>query len=463
MLSGVNSPINLFRSQLSLLNLSRISLDSAIAILSLLALIALFEDAFEGRHLIFILIVFFLTFPGNTPTSTSPYGLFREIVGNWFVIFLLLLFLGWATRSLNFFPAELILTWAIVVPICLFVAQAIFLFWLPKTLVAQGAGRAAIIVGAGELGRKLAAQLNTGPYSGTTLRGFFDDRSSERLGLVAGELLLGSMEQASLFVKQQRIDLIYLTLPLASQPRILALLDALHDTTASIYFVPDIFLFDLIQARIDNVNGIPVVAACETPFYGLNGLVKRTSDMVIALAILLIFAPIMLAIAVGVKLGSPGPVLFKQRRYGIDGREIIVYKFRSMTVCEDGGEIKQATRNDQRTTTFGRFLRRTSLDELPQLLNVLQGRMSMVGPRPHAVAHNEQYRKLIKGYMMRHKVKPGITGWAQVHGFRGETNTLDKMKSRIEYDLDYLRNWSLMLDIQIIVRTLWVFRDHNAY
>ena len=241
------------------------------------------------------------------------------------------------------------------------------------------------------------------------------------------------------------------------------LLDELHDTTASIYFVPDIFLFDLIQARIDNVNGIPVVAACETPFYGLNGLIKRTSDILLSTGILLLALPVMVSIALGVKLSSRGPVLFKQRRYGVDGREIVVYKFRSMTVCEDEGSIKQATRNDQRTTAFGAFLRRTSLDELPQLINVLQGRMSIVGPRPHAVAHNELYRKLIKGYMMRHKVKPGITGWAQVNGFRGETDTLDKMQTRIEYDLEYLRNWSLVLDLQIILRTLWVLRDRNAY
>jgi putative colanic acid biosysnthesis UDP-glucose lipid carrier transferase len=271
------------------------------------------------------------------------------------------------------------------------------------------------------------------------------------------------MAEVSNYIKQNRVDLIYLTLPLASQPRLLKLLDELHDTTASIYFVPDIFLFDLIQARIDNVNGIPVVAACETPFYGINGLIKRASDIVLSSAILFVAAPVMAAIAIGVKLSSPGPVLFKQRRYGVDGREILVYKFRSMTVCEDGDEIKQATRNDQRMTTFGAFLRRTSLDELPQLVNVLQGRMSLVGPRPHAVAHNELYRKLIKGYMMRHKVKPGITGWAQVNGLRGETDTLEKMETRIEYDLDYLRHWSLMLDLQIITRTLWIIRDRNAY
>jgi putative colanic acid biosynthesis UDP-glucose lipid carrier transferase len=173
---------------------------------------------------------------------------------------------------------------------------------------------------------------------------------------------------------------------------------------------------------------------------------------------------LLLGIAVGVKMSSPGPAIFRQRRYGLDGREIIVYKFRSMTVTEDGAVIRQATRTDGRVTPFGAFLRRYSLDELPQFINVLQGRMSVVGPRPHAVAHTEMYRKLIRGFMIRHKVKPGITGWAQVNGLRGETNTLDKMEKRIAYDLAYLRRWSLRLDLCIVLKTiLVVLRDRNAY
>jgi putative colanic acid biosynthesis UDP-glucose lipid carrier transferase len=171
-----------------------------------------------------------------------------------------------------------------------------------------------------------------------------------------------------------------------------------------------------------------------------------------------------LAIAVGVRLSSPGPIIFKQRRYGLYGERILVYKFRTMSVCENGGSVAQATKDDPRVTRLGRFLRKTSLDELPQLFNVLFGSMSLVGPRPHAIAHNEEYRKLIDGYMLRHKVRPGITGWAQVNGFRGETETLEKMKRRVEYDLHYLRNWSLALDISILLRTArLVVSDKNAY
>jgi putative colanic acid biosynthesis UDP-glucose lipid carrier transferase len=220
----------------------------------------------------------------------------------------------------------------------------------------------------------------------------------------------------------------------------------------------------LIQARIDDIDGMPVVAVCETPFSGFDGIVKGLSDLIFASLILCVISPILMVLVLGVKLSSPGPVLFKQRRYGLDGQEIVVYKFRSMTVTEDGDEVAQAKVNDTRVTRFGSFIRKTSLDELPQFINVLQGRMSIVGPRPHAISHNEMYRKIIKGYMVRHKVKPGITGWAQVNGFRGETEAIDDMKNRIEYDIEYLKKWSLGLDIKIILKSvLLVFKDSKAY
>jgi putative colanic acid biosynthesis UDP-glucose lipid carrier transferase len=242
------------------------------------------------------------------------------------------------------------------------------------------------------------------------------------------------------------------------------LLDDLRDTTASIYYVPDIFVFDLIQARSGEIQGIPVVAMCETPFYGYRGVAKRITDILFSVVILLMLLPVLAVVALMVKWSSPGPIIFKQRRYGLDGREIAVYKFRTMRVTEDGEQVRQATKSDARITPIGALLRRSSLDELPQLINVLQGRMSLVGPRPHAVAHNEEYRKLIKGYMIRHKVLPGITGLAQVNGCRGETARLEEMEARVNYDLDYLRHWSPMLDIKIILLTVVrLFRDDKAY
>jgi len=238
----------------------------------------------------------------------------------------------------------------------------------------------------------------------------------------------------------------------------------LQDTTASIYFVPNVAEFQFTGPRLARVGDVPVLALCETPFIGIHSAVKRASDLFFGALILVLVAPVMLAVAAGVWITSPGPVIFRQRRYGLYGETIIVYKFRSMTVTEDGAAILQARQDDARVTAIGAFLRRSSLDELPQFFNVLQGRMSIVGPRPHAVAHNEHYRKLIKGYMLRHKIKPGITGWAQVNGFRGETTTIDKMEARVQYDLDYIRKWSLWFDLLIIVKTVGVvLRRQNAH
>ena len=423
-----------------------------------------FGESFGGAYLILALILFSLTFPGSASGTTSTRALAIDVATGWLVVVGLLLLIGWATQTLGSFDPRVLIVWAASTPFLLFAARLLMPVVLPRLMAAEGVQRLAVIAGDGDLGRKLADKIRGTPYLGIRVEGFFDDRGPERLGEADRRDLLGSLGELAGYVKTHRVDLIYLTLPMASQPRILNLLEELRDTTASIYFTPDIFLFDLIQARVDAIGGVPVVAVCETPFYGLNGLIKRVSDIAIAASVLVLILPVMIAVAVAIKVTSPGPVLFTQRRYGLDGREIIVYKFRTMTVLEDGGVVRQATRDDSRVTPLGAFLRKYSLDELPQFVNVLQGRMSVVGPRPHAVAHNETYRKLIRGYMIRHKVKPGITGWAQVNGLRGETATLDKMRERIEYDLSYLRNWSLQLDLQIVLKTiLVVLRPQNAY
>lgn len=436
--------------------LTQAMLDPLVAVGVLLLATVAFGETFEGPYLILALIVFSLTFPGASPQGTSPRALAGDVVASWLVVVALLTIIGWATRTLGVFDPRVVFAWTLATPVTLFIARALMPVLMLRLLAVEGAQRVAVIAGEGELGRKLAERIQATPFLGVRLAGFFEDRSPERIGSVDVGETLGPLDRVAEYVKTHHVDLIYITLPMASQPRILRLLDELHDTTASIYFVPDIFLFDLIQARMDSIGGMPVVAACETPFYGINGPIKRASDIVLASSILATVLPLMLVIAIGVKLSSPGPLLFRQRRYGLDGREIIVYKFRTMTVLEDGNVIKQATRDDRRVTRFGAFLRGTSLDELPQFFNVLQGSMSVVGPRPHAVAHNEMYRRLIKGYMIRHKVKPGITGLAQVSGLRGETDTLDKMQARIEHDLAYLRNWSLQLDLRIVLKTILV-------
>ncbi len=264
--------------------------------------------------------------------------------------------------------------------------------------------------------------------------------------------------------KENHINDVYITLPLINENKVEQLLTDLADTTVSVFIIPDLFLSNLMKSNWSDFAGFSIVSVYRTPFNGINALIKRLLDIVLSAVILAIIWPLMLLIAVAIKLNSKGPVLFKQHRYGLDGRVIKVWKFRTMNVCENGAQITQAQKNDVRITPLGKYLRKTSLDELPQFINVLQGSLSVVGPRPHANAHNEEYRKLIKGYMLRHKIKPGITGLAQVNGWRGETDTLLKMEKRVEYDLEYIQNWSIGLDLKIVFLTIaHGFYDKNAY
>jgi len=447
-----------------LLNLIEILLDPLVLVLTLW-MVALTIEGNLGRHnVILSLIVFSLTFPGSSRLATDAWRVVRNIALGWLAISGLLFVFGWASRYLGYFDPDVLLTWFWVAPLSQAAAHFVLRAVAPVIREMQGHTRRAVLAGMNEQGIDLARRLSGDVYANVRVMGFFDDRERERLDHREEYPLLGRILDLPEYARKQPVDAIYLSLPMASQARILTLLEGLRDTTASIYFVPDTFVTDLIQGRMDVVGGVPVVAVCETPFTGFDGVVKRGSDFLLSLLIVALISPLLIAIALGVKLTSPGPAIFRQRRYGLDGREIVVYKFRTMTVLEDGDTIEQVRKGDRRLTPFGAFLRRLSLDELPQFFNVLQGRMSIVGPRPHAVAHNELYRKLIRGYMLRHKVKPGITGWAQVNGFRGETETLEKMKARVEYDLEYLRNWSLRLDLFIIAKTVWVvFKTDRVY
>ena len=439
-------------------------LDPMILVLSLYALAFYYEKSVSPAYMILSVIVFSLTFPGTPQFRISILRVIFNILFQWFWIVSLLLLTGFATEYIYSFSMKMLSNWLWFAPVAQIAAHLILRAAAPYLLKLQGPLRTAVIVGFNEQGASLARHIIDSQYCGIDLLGFFDDRSPERRGKKDEYVSLGKVEELSEFVKKNRVHSIYLSLPMTARPRILNVLDGLKDTTASIYFVPDMFITDLIQGRADSACGVTVVSVCDTPFRGFNGAIKRISDIILSLLILILIFPIMCLIALAVKLESPGSFIFKQRRYGLDGEQIIVYKFRSMAVIEDGNLIRQAKKNDNRVTRLGRFLRRTSLDELPQFINVIQGRMSIVGPRPHAVSHNELYRTLIKGYMVRHKVKPGITGWAQVNGLRGETDTLEKMQSRIDFDLDYLRNWSLKLDLLIILKTVrLVFKDNSAY
>lgn len=356
--------------------------------------------------------------------------------------------------------------WLAVTPVAIITCH-----WLRRLVLArfrrQAAKRRIGIVGATSLSQRVSTAIRNLPWMGYQIAGYYDDRQltddrSRRLGDDQVKIC-GNLEQLKQAARNGDIDMVFITLPMAAERRVRELVHDLADTTVSAYLIPDVFSFDLLHARMTGIQGIPALSIYDSPLAD-QAWSKRLFDLLAGLAILAIVAIPMIAIAIGVKLDSRGPVFFRQARYGVRGEKIRVWKFRSMKVCEDGDDVPQATRDDPRITPFGAMLRRTSLDELPQLFNVLAGSMSLIGPRPHAVAHNEFYRSHIQGYMLRHKVKPGITGLAQINGFRGETETMDKMVGRIAYDLEYIRNWSLWLDIKILWLTAFRgFSGQQAY
>jgi putative colanic acid biosynthesis UDP-glucose lipid carrier transferase len=430
-----------------------------------------FEVHFSQHYTFFIALVIGLSaallLPDRDLASQAIDGPWRQVARismRWLLLLFLLLMLGYATKSSDEFSRRVVLSWAVAAP-CLLVLATILLHQVLRRMLSNPLNsRRAAFVGYNEISVLLAERLQHNSTTTLSVVGYFDDRAPERLGPSARAQLRGSLKDIVRLVQQHTIDVIFVALPIGHINRVKQLLEDLRDTTVSIYYIPTVFPFDSIQGGTSEFLGVPLIALCETPFHGYRGVSKRMTDLILAWAILILAAPLMLLAAILIKLTSPGPVIFKQRRYGLDGQEIIIYKFRTMSVMEDGDVIRQATQRDPRVTPLGRLLRRTSIDELPQLINVLQGRMSLVGPRPHAVSHNELYRKLIKGYMVRHKVAPGITGLAQVHGLRGETATVEQMEARLKYDLEYLRNWSLLLDLNILLKTLSIVaRGGKAY
>jgi putative colanic acid biosysnthesis UDP-glucose lipid carrier transferase len=448
--------------------LVRSAIDPLVVVGVYFAALGVCRCALTQDDFVLLCLSFLLTFPADVPFRRFSSEVARSILLRWFkVVSGVALF--WAMKAVLLrtgFLAEVnvVATWLIVAPL----AQLVLHLISPRIapfLHALYPNAKVVIVGANHVARRFAQLIDEGEAEGQHLIGYFDDRQVQRLGAFESEKVIGRIDEVSEYVKAHRIDAIYISMPMASQPRIVSLLEALRDTTASIYFLPDVFVADLIQGRVTTLAGLPVVCVCETPFDGTAGAIKRAFDLTLTIGALPLILPLMAIIAFLIRVTSPGPAIFKQRRYGLDGREILVWKFRTMSTLEDGHSCyKQVTREDARVTPLGRLLRRTSLDELPQLLNVLSGSMSLVGPRPHALAVNEQYRKMIPGYMVRHKVKPGITGWAQVNGCRGGDD-LESMRKRTEYDLAYLRSWSISLDLLIIMKTakMLIVGDERAY
>lgn len=335
--------------------------------------------------------------------------------------------------------------------------QARWLYLKPKRVV---------IVGSGKLGQEVAARLGQDPYLSNEVVGYVID---EEECLVESGKVLGTCDDIEEILENFRIvekpiDRVFIALPATDLEKKLQITNRLINTQYHVFVVPDYSLQLLTNSRSDNIIGLPVVDVSHSQLQGSRASVKYLMDVCLALIACVAFLPMFLLVAIAIKRESYGPVFFKQRRYGLGGVEFRVYKFRTMKVVEDGDDIVQAKKDDDRVTNVGKVLRKYSIDELPQLLNVLNGTMSLVGPRPHAVAHNEMYRNLIGGYMRRHAIKPGITGWAQVNGCRGETSTIGKMQKRVDFDREYLQRWSVGLDIFIIFKTVaQVVRGEDVY
>lgn len=385
-------------------------------------------------------------------------------VSCWSWTMLGLVLLAFVSKTSSDFSRWVTAVWFIITPILL-VGERLAIRLLLGMLRQSGHNtRTLAIAGRTGTGLDVLNKLRKLEHLGMRFVGFYDDTSAiaeENDGIV----LAGNLESLVTDARADRIDFVFMALPMREEARIAQLANDLSDTPASVFLVPNSLVYDLVSCKLSHLDNIPLICLYDSPFDGINGWVKRLEDITVATLALLLMALPMVVIALAIKLSSPGPVIFRQKRFGLNGNIVEVWKFRSMTVTEnDPTNIAQARKNDPRITSLGGFLRRTSLDELPQFFNVMQGTMSVVGPRPHAIAHNEQYRNLIRGYMIRHKVKPGITGLAQINGWRGETDTLEKMDMRVHYDLEYVRTWTLWFDIEIIFKTLRNgFTHPNAY
>lgn len=375
--------------------------------------------------------------------------------------------LAFLSKTGEMFSRAWFLLWGGCTLVLLVVFRASLIVFL-RLMRARGWNeRRVVIMGAGRLGTQLSAAIQQAHWTGFKIQAILDDFPEGKPQTIHGIPVIKTPDNLSEYLScsPQQVDEIWLALPLRAEERVKEILYQMRHHTLAVRLVLDVFGFGLFKHSVTDMDGFPMLNLNASPMVGVNRVVKAIEDRVLAALILLLVSPVLLVIALGVKLSSKGPVFFRQLRHGWDGRVIEVYKFRTMKVHqEETGKVTQATQHDVRVTPFGRFLRRTSLDELPQFINVLQGRMSIVGPRPHALAHNEFYKESIDAYMQRHKVKPGITGWAQINGWRGETETLDKMQKRVEFDLYYIENWSLWFDLKIIWLTVFRgFSGKNVY
>ena len=385
-----------------------------------------------------------------------------KIVLIWLITCALVLLWGFVVGETDKFARSVIGLWFALTPVVL-IAWHLMIRMAVASIRANSASDV-VVFGAGEVGEKFAREVRQSPWLGYKIAGFFDDKRAQDK-TVAGMPVLGSIAEGIELAKKSQWRKAYIALPLKAQDKIEEIIDQLADSAVDIELIPDIFGFELINAKISQIGSLPVIALQASPISGYNAALKRLMDIAVSAAILAITSPLLLTIALAIKIENPKlPIIFKQRRCGLNGKEVVVWKFRTMTVLEDGKSVKQATKQDSRITKLGRFLRKSSIDEFPQFFNALGGSLSVVGPRPHPIALNDDFRAQLPTYMRRHLVKPGITGWAQINGWRGETDTEDKIVKRTQFDLYYIQSWTIFFDVKILFLTIFKgFTNDNAY
>jgi Undecaprenyl-phosphate glucose phosphotransferase len=383
---------------------------------------------------------------------------FRAMFFAWSAAFCLLLFMHQALAMFSHMDWHYLCIWFLISLLAFGLERLVLLALLRHFLRSGRYLQGAVILGATDNGVRLAEYMANNGDIRSGLIGFIDDRIERLPDTVAGLPLLGNTQELERLVREERVTQVLVALPWSAESRIGQVTRQLRKLPVNVLLVPDMTAFQHARSRITEVAGLPMFNVSERPLEGWSPFIKRLEDLLLATLALIPALPVMILIALAIKLDSSGPVLFRQKRYGYNNRLIEVFKFRSM-YCDrsDANAERQTTRNDDRITRVGRFIRKSSLDELPQLFNVLFGSMSIVGPRPHATATKAAgvlFEDAVAEYTARHRVKPGITGWAQINGYRGETDTLEKIEKRVEFDLQYIEMWSVYFDLYILVRTI---------
>ncbi len=394
----------------------------------------------------------------------------QRVLAAWAITFAILLFIAFALKISDHFSRVWAVTWFSGAGCLLLVARIGLSEWILRRAKEGVLAERSIIFGAGEFGQRFAAQIQELNDPLVKFLGFIDDRRTRVPHSSNGLELLGNSTTLLNLIRANMVDQVFVALPWSARQRLAEVIEQLALTPVRISLVSEAFGFDFPVHAIKYINKAPTLVVLERPLTGWSNLIKWIEDRLVSAGILIFVAPLIALIAIAIKIDSKGPVLFKQKRYGFNNNQFEVWKFRTMYMgdhADPNAPMRQATRLDPRVTPLGRFLRKSSLDELPQFFNVFLGDMSIVGPRPHAIAHNyegQQFEEIVDRYAARYRVKPGITGWAQVNGWRGETDTVEKIKKRVEFDLYYIEKWSIWFDFYIIAKTIFViFRDDNAY